>query len=387
MGDRVSQWGHSFHGGFDVGRPGRRVRSGHWTGRGGVLVIAAAGAAVDVHAHAMPLPLLQVLADRGLADLTGAAHEVVLLDPKVSGVGRGAPLPLARSQYDVAVRLSEMDALGVRCHAVSAPPFLFCSTAEDGRFVTEIVARGNDELATYVGDGGGRLVGLGSVPLGWPGAAEEARRCLDVLGMPGIAIGSRGAGRELDDPVNDDLWALLAERRVFVFLHPSGVPDAHRQREYWLPQLVGYPMETALAVARLVFGRVLERFDLALCLAHGGGCLPSLRGRLDMGWERKEVARTTALPPSRFTDRLYYDTAVFSTALLRRLVEDVGVGHVLLGTDHPFELGDRSPVETVASLGLDPRATRAILWDNAAALLGLTDSDRTDRGIRPVPMP
>jgi aminocarboxymuconate-semialdehyde decarboxylase len=367
-----------------VGRPRHRLRGRYRTGPGAVLVITPAGAAVDVHAHAMPLPLLQRLADRGLADLSGADREVVLLDPRVSGVGKGAPLPLARSQYDVAVRLSEMDALGIRCHAVSAPPFLFCSTADDRRFVAGIVAHGNDELATYVADGAGRLVGLGSVPVGWPGAAEEARRCLDGLGLAGIAVGSRGGGRELDDPVNDDLWALLAERGAFVFLHPSGVPDAHRQRDFWLPQLVGYPMETALAVARLVFGRVLERFDLTLCLAHGGGCLPSLRGRLDMGWERKDVARTTAVPPSQFTERLFYDTAVFSTPLLRRLIEDVGVGHVLLGTDHPFELGDRSPVETVAGLGLDPRATRAILWDNAAPLLGLTDADRTDRGTSPV---
>jgi aminocarboxymuconate-semialdehyde decarboxylase len=62
---------------------------------------------------------------------------------------------------------------------------------------------------------------------------------------------------------------------------------------------------------------------------------------------------------------------VFSPVLLRRLVDDVGVGHVLLGTDHPFELGDREPVETVRQLGLDAVATRAVLWDNAAALLGL----------------
>ena len=329
-------------------------------------------AALDIHSHAMPLPLLQWLADRGLADLSEAPQEVVRLDPRVSGVGKDAPLPLARSQYDVALRLSEMDDLRVRRHAVSMPPFLFCSTADDGRFVAEVVRRGNDELAVYVADGDDRLSGLGSVPLGWPGAAQEAERCLDELGLAGIAIGSRGGGRDLDAPVNDDLWALLAGRGTFVFLHPSGVPDPHRQSDFWLPQLVGYPMETALAVSRLVFGRVLERFALNLCLAHGGGCLPALRGRLDMGWERKSVARTTMVPPSELTDRLYYDTAVFNTTLLRRLVEDVGFDHVLLGTDHPFELGDRHPLETVRNLGLDRQATRAILWDNAAAMLGLS---------------
>jgi aminocarboxymuconate-semialdehyde decarboxylase len=327
--------------------------------------------ALDVHAHAMPLPLLERLAHRGLADLGGVPEGIVRLDPRVSGVGPNAPLPLARSQYDTAVRLSEMDAIGVGVHAVSLPPFLFASTSDDAGFVADVVAPGNDELAVYVGDAPDRLLGLGSVPLGFPAAADEARRCLDELGLHGIAIGSRGGGNDLDHPVNDDLWALLAERRTFVFLHPSGVPDPKRVGDWYMPQLVGYPAETAIAVARLVFGRVLERFPIHLCLAHGGGCLPSLRGRMDMGWERKEVAHTTPLPPSAYVDRLYYDTAVFNSTLLRRLIEDVGSDHVMMGTDHPFELADFTPVQTVQALGLDDAPTRAILWDNAAHLLGL----------------
>ena len=326
---------------------------------------------VDVHAHAMPMPLLRWLAELGLADVSAAADEVIRLDARVSGVGDRVPLPLARSQHDAGVRLAEMDEIGVSHHAVSLPPFLFCSTADDGELARDVVGRGNTELAAYVAAGQGRLVALGSVPLGWPGAAAQARRCLDELGMAGIAIGSRGGGRDLDDPVNDELWELLTERRAFVFLHPSGVPDAQRQRDFYLAQLVGYPMETALAVARLVFGRVLERFDLTLCLAHGGGCLPAIRGRMDMGWRNKDVAHTTARPPSFYTGRLYYDTAVFDPVLLRRLAEDVGAGHVLLGTDHPFELRDAEPRATVAAAGLPAAESRAILWDNAAKLLGL----------------
>ena len=327
--------------------------------------------AVDVHTHAMPMPLLRWLADLGLADVSGAAAEIVRLDSRVSGVGDRVPLPLARSQHDVGVRLSEMDEVGVSHHAVSMPPFLFCSTADDGGLVKEVIARGNEELAAYVAGGHGRLVALGSVPLGWPGAAAEAQHCLDELQMGGIAIGSRGAGRDLDDPVHEELWQLLASRRTFVFLHPSGVPDAHRQRDFYLAQLAGYPMETALAVARLAFGRVLERFTLTLCLAHGGGCLPAIRGRLDMGWRNKDVARTTAEPPSVYTGRLYYDTAVFSPVLLQRLVEDVGASHVMLGTDHPFELRDAEPLASVAAAKLSAAEERAILWGNAAGLLGL----------------
>ncbi|WP_396909251.1 amidohydrolase family protein [Mycolicibacterium sp.] len=327
--------------------------------------------AVDVHAHAMPLRLLEWLAQRDLADLSRSADGIVVLDPSVSGVGKGTPLPLARSQYDPASRLQEMDDAGVSIHAVSMPPFLYCSNSEDRQLVSTVIAHGNDELAAYTAAGGDRLCGLGSVPLGLPGAADEARRCLDELGLAGIAIGTRGAGKDLDDPVNDELWALLAERNTFVFLHPSGVPDVHRQRDFYLPQLVGYPMETALAIARMIFGKVFERHDLNLCLAHGGGCLPWLRGRFDLGWERKDVAHTTDLKPSEFCKRLYYDTAVFDPTLLSHLVSDMGADHVLLGTDHPFELGDRHPVETVRALGLDDRDTEAILWRTAAALLGL----------------
>ena len=327
---------------------------------------------VDVHAHAMPMPMLRWLEGRGLAELGPGVPETMRLDPRVSGVGPNARLPLARSQHDVAVRIEEMDAVGVSHHAVSLPPFLFASTADDVDFATEVVRRGNDELAGYVAEAPDRLIALGSVPLGWPGAAQEARRCLDDLGMAGLAIGTRGGGKDLDHEVNTDLWSLLAEHAVFVFMHPSGVPDASRLRQFYLEQLCGYPMETALAVSRLVFAGVLERFNLTLCLAHGGGCLPSLRGRWDMGWERKDVAHTTPLPPSAYTSRLYYDTATFDATLLRRLVDDVGVDHVLLGTDHPFELGERAPVQFVSGLHLSEPDTRAILGDTAASLLKLT---------------
>lgn len=86
-------------------------------------------------------------------------------------------------------------------------------------------------------------------------------------------------------------------------------------------------------------------------------------------WSAASADGMAVVASDRF-NTAYYDTAVFSTPLLRRLVEDVGPGHVLLGTDHPFELGDTAPLDTVRDLGLD--AAGAVLWDSAAALLGLT---------------
>jgi aminocarboxymuconate-semialdehyde decarboxylase len=332
--------------------------------------------AVDVHSHAMPLALLRELEGRGLADLSGMGRQVLVLDPRVSGLPPGVPLPLARGQHDPAVRLADMDRTGLSHHAVSLPPLLFCTTMPDPGLTLDIVRRGNDELAEYVASGGGRLVGLGSVPVGLAEATGEAERCLEVLGMAGVAMGTSGAGRELDDPVNEDLYRFLGERQAFIFLHPSRVPAPERMGDYWLPQLVGYPAETALAVARLVFGGVLDRHPLILCLAHGGGCLPSLRGRLDLGWRRKEVAHTTSRLPSQLLDALYYDTAVFSAPQLRRLVEDVGTGRVVLGTDYPFDLADDDPLGTVRAVGLTAFDEEQVRSATAARLLGLGEKER-----------
>nr|BFE37067.1 amidohydrolase family protein [Actinomadura rugatobispora] len=326
-----------------------------------------------MHSHATPTALLDWLAGQGLADVTEVETGTVRLAPEVSGVAEGTPIPLHRSQYDVDHRLADMDRMGVWRQAVSLPPFVTCSGAADTGLAREVVARGNDALAAFTARGGGRLLPLGTVPLGVPESVEEARRCLDELGCAGIAIGSHGAGRELDDPVHEPLWELLAERRTFVFLHPNAVSGGARLHAYWLPQLVGYPAETALAASRLIFGGVLERHALTLCLAHGGGCLPALEGRLDLGWHRKAVARTVPLPPSAYLGRLYLDTATFSARLLERLIEDFGADRVLLGTDYPFELADTEPAATLDALAIGPADRARVGSANARQLLGHRD--------------
>lgn len=327
---------------------------------------------VDVHAHAMPMSLLEWLASEGLADLSRVETDhVVILDTRVSGVGPGAPLPLPVSMYDNDIRLAEMDAQGVSHQAISLPPFLMGSTCDDEDLVVELVRRGNDALAELVADQE-RLLGLVGVPLGFGVAAEEVRRGLDRLGMPGAAIGSQGAGKDLDDEANTPVWRLLAEQSVFTFLHPSAVPAPARMKDFWFPQLLGYPMETALATARLIFSGRREAHPFPLCLAHGGGCVPSVRPRLQMGWERKPVAHTTERPPQELFNELYFDTAVFDPTALERLIEDVGADHVLVGTDYPFDLADRDPVGSVAEVNLGGGARQAILGRTAAELLRIS---------------
>ena len=137
---------------------------------------------VDVHGHAMPWGVLRWLEEGGLADLSGADEGVVRIDSVVSGVGPGAPLPLPPSMTDAALRVSELDALGLAAQAISLPPFLMASRSVDAELVREVARRGNDALAQYCAHDD-RLIALGIVPLGFEGAADEAR----ALGIPTYA--------------------------------------------------------------------------------------------------------------------------------------------------------------------------------------------------------
>ena len=173
-----------------------------------------------------------------------------------SAVSARGPAPLARSMYRR--RAAVGDGRGRRrppARGVAAA-FLFASTAEDEKLATDVVRQGNDDLRTYVADAPDRLLGLGSVRSAGRrrrGGAPGARRPRDGRHRHRQPRG----GADLDDPVNDDLWACCPNAARSSSLHPSGVPDPAAEG-LLAPQLVGYPMETALAVARLVFGRVLN---------------------------------------------------------------------------------------------------------------------------------
>lgn len=326
-------------------------------------------AVTDVHTHALPVPLLRGLERDGRADLSGLADGFVHIDQTVSGVPPGAAIPCPPEQHDLTARLALLDAAGIDVHLVSAPPFVYGCYGLAPAAAQELMRRTNDALAEFVAGAPDRLRALGMVVPGLPGAVDELRRCRDELGFAGFSIGSRGIAGELDHPDHEPLWRELARAGGFTLLHPGGSPAPQRMADYYLTQLLGFPLETTLAAARLVFGGVLDRHDLRLCLAHGGGCTLAAAPRLDLGWQRKPAAHTTAEPPSAYLRRFFYDTAVFDTRQLRRLVADVGVDRVLLGTDAPFDLADRQPRQTVAALGLDPAQEWQILGGNAARLL------------------
>jgi aminocarboxymuconate-semialdehyde decarboxylase len=212
--------------------------------------------------------------------------------------------------------------------------------------------RMNEALAGMVGE---RVSALGSVPLDQP---DELRAVLDA-GLAGVEVPASVDGRYLGDDRFGPFWAAAEETGAVVFIHPT--TRAFDWPDYYLWNTVGNPFETTITAAHMVMAGVMERHQrLRVLLAHGGGALPALRGRL----RRSSTIKGWADPEASIR-RFYFDTVTHDPAVLRELAEFAGADHIVLGTDHPFDMGDPDPLGTVRAAGLDPVA----LGRNAEGLL------------------
>jgi aminocarboxymuconate-semialdehyde decarboxylase len=85
----------------------------------------------------------------------------------------------------------------------------------------------------------------------------------------------------------------------------------------------------------------------------------------------REDSRTCARPPGEYLRDLWFDTVVHDPVTLRHLIDRVGAGQVVLGTDHPFDMGLDDPLGLLDAVpGLTPEERDAVAGTNAQRLLG-----------------
>jgi aminocarboxymuconate-semialdehyde decarboxylase len=127
-------------------------------------------------------------------------------------------------------------------------------------------------------------------------------------------------------------------------------------REFHLQNLVGFPADTTLAAARLIFSGIPDRFPkLKMCLGQAGGFLPYIIGRLDHGYTaRPECRKFASSKPSHYLRWFYYDTIIFAPGALGFMIDTVGADRVMLGSDFPFDMGSSDPH---ADMAKSPRLT------------------------------
>jgi aminocarboxymuconate-semialdehyde decarboxylase len=325
---------------------------------------------VDVHAHAI---VPEATRDAAPAE---AWRPRVWRDGdrQVFEVGGREVRSAVREWSDLARILADQDAAGTDVVVLSPLVLLLAYEAEAGEGLRRCRIQ-NDGLARLVREGGGRVAALGAVPLQEPQlAASELRELMADGVLDGVEVAASVRGRFLGDDAFQPFWAAAEETGALVFVHPTTRGfDAPVFGDHYLWNAVGNPLETTVTAAHLVLTGTMERHpQLNVVLAHGGGAILALRGRLRHAHAVQPQARSRLREsPEASLRRFFYDTVVHDPGLLRALVETVGAERVLCGSDHPFDMGDLRPADSVRAAGLSPAEEEAVLGGNAARLLGL----------------
>lgn len=245
-----------------------------------------------------------------------------------------------------------------------------------------------------------RFYAFALLPLSAPSTAdivEEIHRLASPANphIKGVILSTSGLGSGLDDPALSPIWHALQNSNLLLFLHPHyGLPDSvygPRAEEYGhvLPLALGFPLETTVAVTRMFLSGVLERFPgLRVLLAHAGGAVPFLAGRVEScvrhdGKLAGEGTRGRSLAQV-LRENVFLDAVVYGDVGVKAAVGVVGADRVLFGTDHPFfpPLGkgeEEGTWESVRSneaaveeaFAGDEGAREAVMGGNALRVLGI----------------
>jgi len=310
---------------------------------------------IDVHAHYWTDEYLDLLADLGKADASAA---------RGLGAGGGAELD---------ARLRLMDRAGIQVQVLSACPQL--PYGDDQKKAAAAARFVNDQYADLVRAHPDRFRAFAALPM--PHIDEsigEMGRALDQLRMAGVAMNTTVLGRALVDPGYQPVFTELNRRSAALYLHPAGNGACSPLiSDYHLTWMVGAPVEDTISIMQLITHGIPARYpDIKIINSHLGGALPMLLRRADdqYRWE----APGTPEPPSVAARRMWYDTVGHGhVPALRCAIDSVGADRLVLGTDFPYENGDTfvRAVDYVNDPGIDPSAARAILDQNAGALLGI----------------
>lgn len=326
--------------------------------------------AIDLHAHVL-VPEVDALVERhplGAEELRRQAFEM----GRPSLEQNIALLPGYRPKLtDVATRLADMDAAGVAKQVLSISPTQYYYFAER-ELAARIVDTANARLGELARSRPDRFSALGTVALQHPElAVEQLTDAVRVHRLSGVMISSRAGATELADPALAPFFARAVELSAVVFVHPLGCTMGDRLDSHYLSNVIGQPLETTIALSKLIFAGTFDRHpELRLCAAHGGGYLPFYVGRSDHAWHVRPECRTTRHEPSAYLRQLYYDSVVYSPLALRHLIDQVGTSRIVVGTDYPFDMGMTRPLVLLRDTpGLSDQERADIAAGNALRLL------------------
>ncbi|HUB95407.1 MAG TPA: amidohydrolase family protein [Stellaceae bacterium] len=295
---------------------------------------------------------------------------------------RGLPAVGYREMLDFDLQQEVSHRAGITRRLMSSPFMAEAVTPYTSKPAIDVIKYGNDEVARIVDKSPADTWGMGTVNPLDASHIKEAERCMGPLKFKGLLICSSWHGKFIDTEDTWPFWEYAEAQQVPIFIHPVRVPIGHERQmdQYKLDELVGRPFDTAMALARMILSGLFDRHPrLKIVVAHMGGGLLPVMGRLDFGWRlgcdgMPDAAKIKCkdLPSSYLAKHLAVDTMGVWAPHVREAVEVFGPDRVMLGTDYgPVPIDPKEHVDIVETLAISDADKEKIFWRNADSFFGL----------------
>ena len=322
---------------------------------------------IDVHTHFQCLEFVKHLQGRSMLPKS-------LLDGGnyIIQCAAGLTVPAIPKVIDMEEKLRDMEEMKIDV-AVLSHGIPFGPDVLDGQEADDWAKRINDNLAEIIDRYPGKFVGFGSIGFGdCQQSIAEVDHCIKKLGFKGIQVFSNVSNKLLDSSEFAPVLKHIGMLGVPMHLHPAiplnrvGLESASQFLS------LGFPYDTSLNTVRLIQSGLLDETpDLKLIVAHIGGVLPYLIGRIETYSAPSRLFLNASLlkyPIEHYLHKLYVDTVCYHIEALECCYKVIGAEQMLYGTDHPFGRYD-VPAELVEQLNCSPYERELIYHRNAERLL------------------
>ena len=326
---------------------------------------------IDVHTHFQCLDFIKHLNGRcnlPKSVLDGGAY--------VIQCAAGLKIPAFPKIIDLEKKLRDMDDMKIDV-AVLSHGIPFGPDVLGGQEADEWAVRINDDLSRIIANYPGKFVGLGSIGFGdCQRSIAEVDRCVKQLGFRGFQVFSNISNQSLDSSEVMPVLKHIGTLGVPIHLHPAIPLNRIGLDTPSLLLALGFPYDSSLNTMRLIqSGLFDETLDLQLIVAHIGGVIPYLTGRIESYSIPSPAfpdAPRLAHPIHHYLRKLYVDTVCYHVEALECCYKILGAEHMLYGTDHPFGRTDVA-AELVEQLSCPASDRELIYHGNAERLFNLKD--------------
>ncbi|MDP6632355.1 MAG: amidohydrolase family protein [Dehalococcoidales bacterium] len=271
---------------------------------------------------------------------------------------------------------------------LSSPPVEHIA---DAKKAAELSSLANDEMAELVMKYPDKFpAAVACLPMNDMNAAlKETDRAINDLKFRGVQVFTPTNDKPLDLPEFMPLYEKMEQYNLPIWIHPERAVDypdyrTESRSRFMIFSNFGWPYETTVAMTRLVFSGILEKFpNLKIITHHCGGMVPFLEKRIIGSYDHAEMLRGARYKqnlrkaPIDYFKMFFYDTAIYgSTPGLMDGYAFCGAEQMLFATDFPYDsqFGERymrQTIESVENMEISDVEKKMIFEDNARKALRL----------------